>query len=126
MKNKEVDKLILSGKLVEDENKSLEFLLYNHANVGQTESYFLKCKDIIGNIFYGILDVEQGFCEQLDDHCDQCFNDVISWIRFRGDNNYCSVYLSGAVGLKKINYFKNKNELNKILGDYVEIIDVIV
>lgn len=126
MNNKDVDLLIKSGKLIEDKDSSLEYILENYQDVGQMHSFLLKCTDMIGNTFYGKLDVEIGFSEQLDEHCDQCFNEIISWLRFRGDNKKCYVYLFGSVGLKKYNYFKDKNELNIILGDYVKIIDVIV
>jgi hypothetical protein len=73
------------------------------------------------------LDVEQGFAEELDNHCDKCFNEIISWVRFRGDNGErCYYYLMGLVGLKKFNFFKERNELYKILGEYVEIVDTII
>lgn len=110
----------------EDIDKSLEYILYDMPyGHYPCNSYFLKCNNG-DNIFYGRLDVEQGLSENIDDHCEQCFNEQISWFRFRGDNKKCYVYLIGSCGLKKFNHFKERNELNKILGPNVEIIDVII
>ncbi len=111
----------------QDNKKSLEYILDNYVDVGQIHSYFVKCKAVdFGYIYYGRLDVEIGRMEELDDHCEQCFNEVVGWFRFKGDGKLCDVIGSGTVGLKKFNHFKEKNELVKILSDAIEIIDILV
>lgn len=111
----------------EDENKSLEYILNDYLEMGQIYSFFVKCKAIDnGYIYYGKLDVEMGRMEELDDHCEQCFNEVIGWYRFRGDGKLCNFIGVGVVGLKKFMYFKERNELNKILSDNIEIINTLI
>lgn len=108
----------------QDENKSLEYILEGYINHGQINSYFVKCNGS-DCIYFGQLDIEIGPMEELDNHCEQCFNEQISWFRFKGDGKLCDVIGAGVVGLKKFNSFKERNELNKILNG-IEIIDVIV
>ncbi len=113
---------------MEDQDKTLEFLLEETLCIEQTtHCFFIKVTaiDNKNDICYGRLDVEYGRAEELDDHCDQCFNEKIGWFRFRGDNKLCRKYLMCIVGCKKFNYFKERNELHKILGDTIEIIDTI-
>lgn len=70
---------------------------------------------------YGVLIIS--IDNTLDDHCEQCFNEEVLWFRFRGDEKLCEKYLIGQIGLKKYEYFKDN--LNKILGSNVEIINQI-
>lgn len=112
--------------LIEDKDNTLQYILEETLGIeNTTHCFLLRIIAEDGNIFYGRLDVEQGTAEQLDDHCEQCFNQVISWIAFKGDNKLCGKYLTGIVGLNKYNHFKKLNQLGKILGDKVEIIEII-
>lgn len=110
----------------QNENNSLEYILNDYINHGQIHSFFVKAKALdLGYIYYGQLNVEIGRMEELDDHCEQCFNEPIHWFRFKANNKLCNIIGAGVVGLKKFNYFKERNELYKILTN-IEIIDVII
>ena len=116
--------------MIEDKDKTLEYILQETLEIeNTTHCFFIKAYDLEANIFYGRLDITQGLAEQLDDHCEQCFNETIGWIAFRGDGKLCHKWLGGIIGLKKYNHFKDLDQLNKIMGGNnfgsPEIIDVI-
>ena len=112
--------------IIQDELKSLEYILDDYYDSGQINSYFVKILSLDNeNIYYGRLDVEIGQAEKLNDHCEQCFNDPIMFLKFKTRSNLCDFVGIGIVGLKKFSHFKEKNELHKILPN-IEIIDILV